>query len=87
MRNAIDSTVLRSGTAKRPTGERRLQGLHRGEVKDVQSGSAYFILPRITGSQVHGPYPVLPVGVVAGDRVLVGAIDGRMDDLIVMHIL
>lgn len=84
---ALDSTVLRSGTAKRSSGEQRLPGLHRGEVVSLGNGRAYFMLPRVTGTQVHGPYPYIPAGLQPGSKVLVGAIDGRMDDLIIMHIL
>lgn len=85
--SALNSTVLRSGSAKRSSGEQRLSGLHRGEVVNLNGGLSYFILPRITGTQVHGPYPYLPAGLEVGSKVLVGAIDGRMDDLIILHLL
>ena len=85
--SAMREAVLRAGTTKAVGGEKRLQGLHRGEIVNVAGAHAYFILPRITGTQVHGPYASLVTGLAAGDRVLVGAIDGRIDDLIVMHIL
>lgn len=85
--SALNKAVLQSGTNRKPSGNDRLSGLHRGEVANLAGGRAWFTLPRVTGAQVHGPYPVLPAGVAIGDRVLVGAIDGRIDDLIVMHVL
>lgn len=88
VRSAIDNTVLRAGTSKRTGGEQRLPGLHRGVVVDVDgAGRVYFTLPRVTGSQVLGPYPALVTGLVAEQRVLVGSIDGRIDDLVVLNIL
>lgn len=67
-----------------------LPGVMRGTVSAVQSdGRLWVTVPRISGSDSVGPLPtvVFPRPAVVGDGVLVQAVEGRREDLIVTALL
>lgn len=73
-------------------GHRRegLPGVYRGEVVKVEADARlWVVVPRLSGSSPVGPLPtvVFPRPAVAGDRVLVQALEGAREQLIVTGLL
>lgn len=59
--------------------------LWRGEVVEVlSSGLVWVLIPRMGGTDPIGPINAVPAGLMPGDKVLVGAVGGDVNDLIVM---
>lgn len=59
-------------------------------VREVASESGvpagvYVQVPRLTGDEIHGPLPWVGSQPAEGDRVLVAAVEGRRDDLMIIN--
>lgn len=69
----------------RPTTVTDGAALWRGQVAEVLSnGLVWVFVPRMSGQDPIGPINAVPAGLVVGDGVIVGAIGGDVNDLIVM---
>jgi len=70
---------------KHTTGAGAVEALWRGTVVEITAGGAWVRIPRLTGDDPVGPLPTVPE-VAAGDRVIVAAVEGRTDDLLILAV-
>jgi len=69
----------------RPTTVTEGPALWRGEVVEVlATGLVWVMIPRMAGTDPVGPINATPPGLVPGDRVIVGAVGGDVNDLFVL---
>lgn len=57
--------------------------IYRGSVIEMVEDRAWIVVPTLTGTAPVGPLPVVPSGLAAGDPVLVAALRGKYDDMVV----
>ncbi|ASR78053.1 minor tail protein [Arthrobacter phage Timinator] len=83
-RGAISRTVRTTSGS----GAERTSELWRGYVAEVYSdGSVNLVVPKLGGDEPIGRYPSLVDNLAIGANVIVGAIQGRVDDLVVLSAL
>ncbi|ASR80576.1 minor tail protein [Arthrobacter phage Jordan] len=81
MRGAVARTVRSTST----TGAGRIESLYRGTVSEVFSdGTVQLIVPKLGGDSPIGRTPSLVRNLAIGASVIVGGVEGRIDDLVVL---
>ena len=70
----------------RPATTTSAPALWRGSVVEVlATGLVWVRIPRMSGQDPIGPLQTAQPGLVIGDNVIVGAIGGDVNDLVVLH--
>lgn len=86
--SALHEMVTKSKRATRQdNGQDRLPALWRGIVHEAGTAGVWCLIPHLTGTDPVGPLPSVVSGLVPGDRVVLGAIEGRADDLLVLALI
>lgn len=65
-------------------GQNAVPALWRGTVAYVRAEGVFCTVPHLAGVHPLGPMPSAVPGLVEGARVIVAAIEGRRDDLMVL---
>ncbi|WP_427017879.1 hypothetical protein ACQCSX_04490 [Pseudarthrobacter sp. P1] len=76
--------MMRSSNRTPQGGSNQVPALWRGTVTLVQDGRAWVLIPRLLGNAEAGPLPCVGPAPSVGASVIIGAIEGRLDDLIVL---
>ena len=78
---ALDALNSRRAT---PSGRGAVPSIWRGQLVEVYAdGTVAAVVPSLYGDQALS-MPCVVAGLVVGDRVLIAAIEGRADDLVVI---
>lgn len=71
-------------TPRKASGQDAVPALWRGTVTEVRPDGIWCTVPHLAGVHPLGPMPTAVPGLAVGARVIVAAIEGRKDDLIVL---
>lgn len=86
MNDALSRVTKASRRARRhETGEERIPSIWRATVDVVRGDQVYVRVPRLTGDSHLGPLPWAGARPDEGDRVVLAAVAGRRDDLIIIN--
>lgn len=86
MTDALSRVANASRRARRhETGEERIPSIWRATVDVVRGDQVYVRVPRLTGDSHLGPLPWAGARPDEGDRVVLAAVAGRRDDLIIIN--
>lgn len=86
MTDALSRVAHASRRARRhETGEERIPSIWRATVDVVRGDQVYVRVPRLTGDSHLGPLPWAGARPDEGDRVVLAAVAGRRDDLIIIN--
>lgn len=86
MNDALSRVTKASRRARRhETGEERIPSIWRATVDVVRGDQVYVRVPRLAGDSHLGPLPWTGARPGEGDRVVVAAVAGRRDDLIIIN--
>ncbi|ALF01232.1 hypothetical protein FDH47_gp21 [Arthrobacter phage Brent] len=81
----MSRATVRQGRSTSPSGTGRTSELWRGYVSEVYSDeTVQLVVPRLGGDAPIGRYPALVRNLMIGANVVVGAVEGRVDDLVVL---
>lgn len=80
--SAISDAV--KGTTRSASGQGAIPALWRGTVSEVRGTSIWCTVPHLAGPHQLGPMPTAVPGLAVGARVIIAAIEGRKDDLMVL---
>ncbi|ASR80652.1 minor tail protein [Arthrobacter phage Piccoletto] len=81
----MSRATVRAGRSTSPSGTGRTSELWRGYVTEVYSDeTVQLVVPRLGGDKPIGRYPALVRNLTIGANVIVGAVEGRVEDLVVL---
>lgn len=78
------SDAVNKNPGRSNTGQGAIQALWRGTVSEVRGTSIWCTVPHLAGVHQLGPMPTAVPGLTVGARVIVAAIEGRKDDLMIL---
>lgn len=79
--------AVSGNSPRRAGGQDTVPALWRGTVVEVTGAGFWCTVPHLAGVHPLGPMPSAVQGVQVGSRVIVAAIEGRKDDLLILTAL